>query len=466
MQTGRTARRWPGAVALAMVIAALPAGPAQARLASLSPSSATVAPGATTTTVVTVESANVTCITASASSPAVTATIEQECDDEAEWTRTVTIRTAADIQPGSYTVVVREFRGGSDARTFTLQVEAPAPAPDASTTTTAAPTTTSTARPAPTTTRPPPPSTTSTASTASTSTSAPVVRTTAPPAPPPVRGFRNMAELVAAGAPVEGVFLPLRSDGFATCLPLEEACAVGDSALVLVPARTTEVRWRPVAPEERPPPSVELRGLPPLGPVGAPPDDPAAYDYGVPVLDLSAAGGQLRTLKRGLDEQGELVSNRSGTALAVPVAEGPSAAPEVATFLASAPFGRPRILRAEDLRDLTPAVPLFSAASLQVVLALRPDAAWDLDVDLLPLIGPGHAPHLGRDEAGTAGLYVERPAGLVVPEVDPEDSPAVTIQVETGGDGGGLPVPLVGGGVVALAAGAGVVLWRRRPTRP
>jgi hypothetical protein len=430
------------------------APPARADVVSVSPSSRTVPPGGTTTATVTVQASSTTCVDGRESSDAVRTSFSPECDDEPRWTSTMTVQ--APTTPGTYTVEIGDNQSSSTQR-FTLTVSAPA-------TTTTAPATTTTAPPAATTTTAPAGSTT----TAPTTTTAPAATTTtAPPGttttlapPPPGGGFVTVASLVAAGVPDEGVFLPLTSPGFRNCLPLTEACVDPESALVLVPARTTEVTWRALGADERTSPKADLRGLDPLSPVGVAPADPGAQDYSLPILDLTAPGGQVRSLVRGLDDQGRLVTPRVSGAVAAPTAEGPSAAPDATTFLASAPFGKPRLATKADLSEAAPAIALFSSTSLQVLYAVRPDPSWGLNVALLPLLGDGAVPYLVQGVDGPPGLYVPRPDGLRIPKAGSEDA---TGGADGDGGGGGVsPLLLLGAAVlVAAALTVGLTLRRR-----
>ena len=453
-------RRGLAAMVAAIGLAAVLAPPAGAPLTSLSPASATVEPGGGTSTTVRVTASGVTCLSARPSSGALSAEIDTVCNDAPSWTTTVRVSTAPDIEPGStHSVRITDDKSPeSEGRTFTVRIAAAPPPPPPPTSTTAP---TSTVPPAPTTV---PATTTSVAVTTTTTTTTPVAPTTTLAPPPPGGGFVPVSALLDEGVPDEGLFLPLRSDGYRSCLPLTGPCVDPGSALVLVPARTTEVTWRARTETDRSSPQIELRGLGPLGPVGVAPPDPGAQDFALPILDLTAQGGQLRTLVRGLDENGLLVTPRVGTGVAAPVAEGPQAAPEAETFLASEPFGRPRILTRDDLTEAAPIVPLFSSTQLQVVYALRPDPSWGLNTELVALLGPSGLPYLVRGLDGPPGLYVARPAGLRVPQTGSPEAAGDDEGEADGGGGGGIPAVAYLGGAVALGAAvtAGLALRRRR----
>jgi len=448
---GKRGRRWLGPFLVLLTISlglATTATPARADVTGVSPSSREVNPGETTTARVTIDYPATTCVQGSGS---VEATFSPACGDN-EWQSTMTVR--APDQPGTYVVDITH-QATNTSRRFELRVRAPAPPPPPpppppETTTTVRPTTTL-----------PPTTTTTPATTAPPETTTTVAETTTTVAPPPPGGgFVPIATLVAGGVPAEGVFLPFATGGYRTCLPLAEPCVDPASAVILVPARTTELAWPPLAEGAASPPRLDLRGLPPLLPVGVAPPDPGAQDYALPVLDLAAQGGQLRTLVRGLDETGRFVTARVGSGVAVPQAEGPMAAPEAETFLASEPFGRPRLADKDDFTEAAPAVPLFSSTSLQVLYGLHPDPSWGLNVDFLPFFGETSVPYLVRAVDGPPGLYVARPAGLRIPQAGSGDAPAD--EPEDGGDGGVPAVALLGGAVGIGAIATAALAFRRR----
>ena len=446
------------------LVVARPA-PAHAAIASLSPTTATVDPGGAATTTVRVQAAGLTCVAASPSSSRLVVDMEPKCSDAQNWSTQVTVSTPGDIDPGTYSVRITDGESGeSGGRTFTLRVREPPPPPTTPPPTLPPPPTTI---PPPPTTAAPPASTTTAPVTTAAPVTSPTPTTTEQLAPPPGGGFQGVATLVDAGVPAEGVFLPLLSPGYRDCLPLAEACVDPESGLVLIPARSTEVMWEPVTPEGRPAPRVDLRGLRPLAPVGVAPTDPGAQDYALAILDLTAPGGQVRTLVRGLNERGELVTPRGREALVAPSARGPKAEPEAATSLAAAPFGRPRLATKDELSEAAPAIALFSSTSLQVLYAVRPDPSWGLNVELLPLLGPASVPYLVRGLDGPPGLFVGRPAGLRVPQAGTIGDTTVADDGGDGGGGGGLsPVVLLGLAVAAGGAVTFVAARRRRQSQP
>lgn len=451
-------------LALSIIVLALaPARPAGATIASISPSSATVQPGSSITTTVRVQAAGLTCLSARPSTTALTVELARECDDTSSWSSLLTVTASESITPGTYSVRVTDQESGDGGgRTFTVRVgPEPTTAPPVTTTTLAATTTVppTTTTSSTTTTRP---ATTTAPSTVTTSAVAASTTTSKAP-PPPGGGFFNVASLVDAGVPDEGLFLPLTTTGYLSCLPLTEACVDEASGVVLVPARTTEVAWRVAGPDETTAPRTQLQGLRPLTPVGRAPTDPGAQDYALPVLDLSTEGGQLRTIVRGLDERGQLVAPRAGPTFAVPVAEGPMAQPNASTFVASAPFGRPRLATKGQLTEASPVIALFAATELQVIYALRPDPTWGLNVDLLPLLGDGIVPYLVRGVDGPPGLYVARPEGLRVPTAG---STLATEPQPSGRSAGGISPALLLAGAVGTGMLATIALAIRRRRDP
>lgn len=454
MTNGRAGRnRWArvAGVVAALASAAVVASPARAEVTAISPAVREVNPGETTTATVTINYPGTTCVSGSGS---VDSTFAPVCGDN-EWRTTMTVR--APHEPGTYVVSVTHDKTNTSRR-FELRVRAPAPPP----TTTAPPPPTTTTRPVTTTTVPPATTTTAAPVEETTTTLPPETTTTLAP-PPPGGGFVTVASLVELGVPEEGIFLPLLGAGYQRCLPLSRPCVVDDSGLVLVPARTTELAWPTLTDDALVSPRLDLRGVAPLQPVGQPPADPAAQDYSLPLLDLAAAGGQMRTLLRGLDGEGQLVTPRSGGALATPRAEGPMASPEAETFLASAPFGRPELRNRDEFTEAAPALALFSSTELQVVYAIRPVPAWGLDTELLPLLSAEGLPYLVRGVDGPPGLFVARPDGLRVPTAVADENEDAETEEPNGGGSGGVPaVALLGGAVGAGAVLTGALAWRRR----
>ena len=445
-------------VALGLVV--VTGAPASADIAAIAPARAEVDPGGSASATVTVRASGLTCVNARPSDPALAPSFSTGCDDEPEWRTTLTVQ--APTQPGTYSVRVTDDQSGEGGgRTFTLVVRQP-PAPPTTTTppattTTAAPTaTTTTAAPATTTTTAP-----STTTTAGPTTTTSVVASTTTTAALTGDPFTPLAELVTDPVPTEGVFLPLVGEGYRDCLPLTTACIDPGSGLVLIPARTTELSWQPLAEGSSPAPRTDLRGIAPLQAVGVGPADPRTRNYALSVLDLTAPGGQLRTLVRSLDDQGRLGVVAADQPLLHAVVSGPSVDVGDSRAVASMPFGRPSIRTASSFTEAAPAVPMFASVEPQVVYAVRPDNGWGLNLDLVPLLDGG-LPFLVRAIEGPPGLFIARPANLRIPQA--EDAPAASPSTEDDGGGGGFPVALLGGVVVigALATGALALLRRRR----
>lgn len=442
-------------LALGLVVLAVPT-PAGADVTSISPSSREVDPGASASATVTVEWPGQTCVSAQPSTEALAPSFSRVCSDEPRWTTVLTVH--APQEPGTYSVTVTDDRSNV-SKTFTLRVRPPQP-PPTEPTTTVAPTTT--ARPttttAPTTTTVP---TTTTAPPATTPTTVVETTTTVPLLEDP---FTSLTELVEQPVPSEGVFLPLVGDGFRDCLPLTEPCGDPGSGLVLVPARTAEITWEPLPEDRRPPPRTDLRGVAPLRPVGVAPPDPRSRNYALTILDLTAPGGQARTLFRGMDEQGGLgVVTAEQPVLRPVVGAGTAPTGDGPTSVASMPFGRPTLRTASSFTEAAPALPVFASADPQVLYALRPDNGWGLNLDLLPLLGDS-VPLLVRAIEGPPGLFIPRPPNLRVPQ-DDSTTQADSADDAGDGDGGGAsPVALLGGAVglgVVLTAAAGIVRRRR-----
>lgn len=433
------------------------ATPAAADIASISPSSVEVEPGGGASAVVVVRAQGRTCVDARPSDDQVGASFSVTCDDETEWRTTLFVQAPSD--PGTYTIRVSDdFSGDSTGRTFTLRVRTPPPPPppptDPPTTAPPAPTTTTTS---PTTTTAPATTTTTTSAT-TTTTTAPIESTTTTAA---LVGdpFTPLAELVEEPVPTEGVFLPLVGDGFRNCLPLTGPCGDPASGLVLVPARTTEITWLAIPEGATSAPRTDLRGIAPFAAIGQGPPEPRSQNYAVSILDLTAAGGQLRTLVRGMDAEGRLGIVAAEQPVLRPTIEGVDLGAR--TSVASMPFGRPTIRAASTFTEAAPVVPMFASTDPQVVYGLRPDNAWGLNLDLVPLFGGG-VPLLVRAIEGPPGLFIARPANLRVPQAN-GGAAAPTPEADDDGDGGsplGLLAGAVGIGIVATAATA--VVRRRR----
>lgn len=448
------------AMLVAVGQAAAPTAPAAADIALISPARLEAEPGGSVATTVTVRASGLTCVNARPSDEALQPSFTDPCDDEPEWRTTMFV--AAPDEPGTYTVRVTDDQSGEEGgRTFTLVVRRPPP-PTEPTTTVPPPTTTTAPRPTTTS------STTTTTANTTTTTAAPQstttvaqTTTTAPLAGDP---FVSLAALVNRPIPTEGVFLPLVGDGFRDCLPLTEPCGHPGSSLLLVPARAAELTWLPLADGAVVASPVDVRGIAPLAPVGVAPAEPRSRNYALSVLDLTTPGERLRTLVRGLDERGGLdvvVADQPLLRLSIgDVATAPPATAPSSSSPSSTPFGRPTIRTASSFTEAAPALLMFGAEEQEVVYALRPDNAWGLNLDLVPLLGPS-LPFLVRGIEGPPGLFIARPSDLRVPEAGSTDEPSSN---DGGGGGGAAPLVLLGGAVVLgiVATAATAILRRRR----
>jgi hypothetical protein len=441
------------------VVATIPT-PAAADVTAISPSFREVDPGGTTSATVTVEWPGQTCVSAQPSSAALQPTFSRVCSDEPKWTTTLTVQVPAD--PGTYSVTVGDDRSNV-SKTFTVRVRTPAPASTTTTpatttttvaTTTTKPTTATTADGATTTTV----ASTSTTAAAPTTTVAETTTTTAALAGDP---FEPLAALVERPVPDEGVFLPLVGNGYRNCLPLTKACGDPGSGLVLIPARSTELTWQPLGDGAVSAPRTDLRGIAPIPAVGVGPSEPRSHNYALSVLDLTAPGGQLRTLLRGMDERGDLgvVAVEQPTLRAA--VGGPAVDVGSATSIASMPFGRPAIRTASSFTEAAPAIAMFASVEPQVLYAIRPDNAWGLNLDLVPLLGDS-VPFLVRAIEGPPGLFIARPPNLRVPDAGAAADVADDAADDSGG-GGTSPIALLGIAVVAAAfVTVAIGLIRRR----
>jgi hypothetical protein len=450
------------AVALGLVV--VTSAPAAADIAAVSPSKVEVDPGGSASTTVTVRASGRVCVDGRPSDNRVpTPSFSTPCDDEGEWRTTMFLQAPAD--PGTYTVRVTDDQSGeAGGRTFTLVVRAPPPP----TTTTVPPTT----LPSTTTTPTTAPTTTTTAATTTTASTAPSATTTTTDAASTTTTaaltsevFTPLATLVDRPVPSEGIFFPLIGDGYRNCLPLTERCGDPASGLVLIPARSSELTWEPVPEDSRPAPRTDLRGIAALRAVGVGPSEPRAQNYAVSILDLTAPGGQLRTLVRGMDDQGRLGIVSADLPLVRPVISGPAVDVAESTSLAAMPFGRPSVRTASSFSEAAPALPMFASAEPQLIYALRPDNGWGLNFDLIAWF-ESSVPFLVRGIEGPPGLYIARPENLRVPEAEATQEASASTEDE--GGGGGPPI-LALAIVVALGAvvtAALTILRRGRNAAP
>ena len=464
--------RW-SAAALASLVGALSlvgivAGstPAGAEITAVNPAFREVDPGGSTTAGVTVTAGGLTCISASASRADLAPTLSPECSDAGRWSSVLTVQVPE--EPGTYSVRIRDDNFGGREGTFTLRVRPPP------TTTTAPPTTTSTTPPS---TTPPPTTATTTAPAATSTTVAPTTTTpatdattttstTATTSPPVTEAFTPLAELVEVPVPSEGVYFPLLGDGYRNCLPLTAACGDPGSGLVLIPARATEIEWGPIPEGSTSPPRTDLRGVAALSAVGVGPAEPRAQNYALSILDLTAPGGQLRTLIRGMGDDGRLGVVTADLPLVRPTFTGSSVDLGDTASVAAMPFGRPSIRTASSFSEAAPALPVFVSAEPQLIYAFRPDNAWGLNFDLVPFFDAS-VPFLVRGIEGPPGLYLSRPENLRVPQAADTES-TVPASANGGDGGGGTPTVVVLGLVVALGAvvTAALTLLRRGRNAP
>ncbi len=448
---------------VALLVAGRSIPPVGAAITGISPGSVTIDPGGGASATVTVVSNSVSCLSLRPSSSDIDAEVSARCD-AGDWRSTLTVSASLDTPPGTYSVRVVDQEGGEGAgRTLTIRVRDTTPPPPTNppppppTTTTTA-TTTTTTRPTSTTssTSTPTPTSTTTAPTTPTPTPTVAPATSAPANANPAEAFTGLSSLVARGIAADGVFLPLTDPSFRNCLPLRAACGDATSGLVIVPARTTSMRW------DDPSSAGSTPGLRPLEPatppsttrvaaVGdAPTESAGTARYALPVLSVSSGSTGAGAELRSLDAAGQLSPTGPGTDAAVsllPVAVGPlvpsdssSAGP---AFASGAPFGRPTAVRSAQLTEAAPAIVLLRGTGGQVLHGIRPDPDWNAGIDLIPLFTESALPYLVRGVDGPPGLFIPRPADM---RVAPAPGP-------TGDD----PRPYEGRSPVAVLAGAAAV---------
>jgi hypothetical protein len=464
--------------------------PAGAAITAVSPASADVDPGGTTTATVRVSAGGFTCISVSA--PKGDASVDQSCtpadSDGRNWNAQLTVH--APNEPGAqYTVTIHDDSfGGQDGR-FTVRVRTPPPSSTTTAPTTTAPTTTvapttTTAKPAtttaPTTTAP---TTSSTGATTTTTGST----TTVPPIVP-ADAFESVADLLQEPVATEGIFLPLIDDEFRSCLPLTTACSDDGSGLALVPARGSELLWQPLPGEDLPAPRSDLRGVQPIRAVGVGPENPGLQQYVLSMLDLTTSTPTLRSMVRALDGRGDFVSASGDAPRHVPQVQGPEADVQAAAGAAdptastststptstststttaeapSTPFGKPILVKGATLTEAAPVLPMYAGSTAQVLYGVRADVAWGLNVEFLPLLGDS-LPYLARRVDGPPGLFFARPAGVRVPEPPPE--PGSVAVTPTASSDDGMPVlALLSLALILAGIGIGVAALVRRSRRP
>ncbi len=453
----RAASTWLTIVFVALAASVFDARPAAAAIQGINPASGTVEAGQSTTATVSLSSGDFTSQLVATGVPHGASVSFDPQNGGGTWSSTMTVRTERVMQPGDYSFTVVECSSScqvKDQRQWSLRVTAPPPPPPPppSTTTTAAPTTTTAA---PTTTTAPP--TTTTAITTTTTTEAPTTTTTIP-----VPKFATVASLLDEALPTTVLFLPLTSAAYRECLPLTGFCGDRNGGLMLLPAAEFDVDWIPAG---DPLPAVTEDDLAPLGGIGVTPDETGDGDVGV-VLPIVRADGSLgvvaRGVKRNRDGKAELVTPAPARGHRLtPEADGPGLE-EPTPPPDEAPFGRPSIISRSDLEEAAPVL-VAVRGSVIVVYAIEAMPAWNLNRDLIPLLGDDVLPHFVRRADGTVGLALPVPAGLVVPALD----------IEPLGDTGdfdlsslAVPLALV---LTALAAMLGMVklvpFVRRRTKR-
>lgn len=433
------------------------ASPAAATITSLSPASATVAPGGSASAGIKVQSDSVDFLSVSGGGQGTSASVSPD-SGAGSWSSTLSVSTASSTPDGTYHFTVSETSNGDvvSTRTFTLTVRAP---PPSTTTTTAAPTTT-TAKPATTTTAP---AATTTTVAPTTTTARPTTTTTGVPGQPGPFTAVDQAAQSPVATPI--LFLPLAGERYKTCVATDAPCSDPDFALVLLPAHSTTLGWLATDDKKAPTaaPQINLPGVPNLLPLGAAPANPRGSTYLVPLLDLTQAGGQVASLARTFDG-GSLIPGAASGPTLVPAALDLQLAQPPVPFLASDPFDPPE--KVDDPKRFTaarPVVVMFSASTLQVLYGVRPPAEWRLNQAFLPLYGQGLVPRLVSTTDGRAGLAVPLPAGLVVPAVAKKAAAAPTKAPRTSAP---VLLPLLSLPLIVFAAVAALILTRRRREEP
>jgi hypothetical protein len=452
-------------VGLFLGVAAIVASPAPAGAAitPVTPQSANVDPGGDTTASVRISAGGLTCISVTA--PEGDASVDPKCtpadSDGRNWSAVLTVHAPND--PGTYTVTIHDDSFGGQDGKFSVRVRAPAPPP--TTTTTAAPTTTAptttTTRPSTTTTGP----TTTTTEAASTTLAPTTTASTSTTLPTGPSGgpFTSIATLLEQPLPAEGLFLPLVADDFRTCLPLNAPCSDDGSGLVLVPARTAELLWQPLADEATAPTPSDLRGVQPIPAVGVGPSDPETQRYDVRMLDLTTPQPAVRTLVRTLDANGDLVAASGDGPRNEPVLQGPVTSVKPGGGPAPSPFGRPVMVRGSSFTEAAPVIPMYATTAPPVIYGVRADVAWGLNLEFVPLFGDS-LPFLARQVDGPPGLFFAAPAGLRLPAPPEDDKGTVSATADDSG-GGVPPLALLSLAVIVAGLGLGLAAFLRRRNR-
>ncbi|MEA3077487.1 MAG: hypothetical protein QOF60_2395 [Actinomycetota bacterium] len=402
------------ALAVAVAIAGTTLGgsaPARAAVTGITPGSATIPAGTSTSATVKVSRASLSCLRVDTNdAPGVSASVQQSCNTDT-WTTRLSVSARADTPPGTYTVTVDDGEGSA---AFLLRVEDAAP--PASTTSTVPRTTTTKPR-ATTTTPAATPTTTTTGgptTTTPTTTTTTTTTTTAAAATIPNDGFVSVPELIKKGLPKTGLFLPLAAYAYRTCLPLTAPCTATDAPLVLLPARAYDVTWTATTPAaattDKPPPA------PPFAPVGQRPDGARTNAYALPLLDLATGRtATVTTLVRALDPRGNLVATPTNQPKTLQPAATPP--PKPSPEPGTAPdgfsiFDRPRVIETASLTEASPVLVLLDG---RVLYAVKADPSWGLGADVVPLFADGRVPYLVRPAQGPAGILVATSLGTGPP---------------------------------------------------
>lgn len=432
------------AVLTAATVAVPP--PARAGAERVSPPSAVVHPGQSTTAQVTFATEATSCAEARSDEREIALDIVgEECGENR--TVTLVVTTSPAIRPGQYPIEVRDPFGG---RTFLLTVrEAPPP-----TTTTVPPTTTAPAAPttrppttvAPPTTRPPPPPT-----------------TTTPTVPPAVASaFTPLVPAEGASPPAEVLFLPFTSSAYDHCIPLSGPCRDPRADLVIAPATGVELQWRPTSSSAPRPTPVAAADDARLDAVGIATPEMASKDFALSMLDLRLSTGRLRSLKLTIAE-GALVPRTSATrGLLAPAVSGLSLDAPDKGMSTWSPFDRPYLIDAGALTDVVPVVLLAPSdvGTNEVIYGVFADRKWGLGVDLIPLLTRRGPPFLARHPGGAVGISVPAPPGL-----DPaKAAPSVErpIDVESPERHSQLVLGTFGGSVALVVLTVAAMVWHSR----
>ena len=488
--TSSRLRRVHAVAAAALVVLTLPATPAAADIARLTPSSFEIRAGEKRTRTVEVDGAG--CLGSIAPPGIIVAILKRECGGVDEWRTEFSFDVAPGTAPGVYQVIA-EVDAATRAPVkpvFALDVRAAAGATTSTSTTTTTTTTT-----APTSTSVPDP-TTSSVPNATTVPSTAGATTTTPPAGPGTgsaqgsgagiavggasgpsgpggTAVRSASEVAAAGGPAAGgaagfpsplpagprffslasiaaaeppagdrLFLPFAGGALRACLPLQGPCADPAAGLVLVPTDGVDVNWTPPQPGPtgpvRTPPTADMPVLPAVG------QEPAGADattFLLPVLRVTATSAKVVVMARRFEPGRGFVAGPGNATSLLPTAAGATLAPSGGSPRPA--FGPPFLVAGDSLRSRTPVLVVSSSGQMPVLFGIQPDPAWGLKQGFLPLVAPGAVADLAERTDGTVGLLLPQPADVVRPAADPS-------LALTGGGGGDEPGPDRDNGTVVM----------------